>query len=110
MAESEHGAEIEAHSGQSIVLKGTLSVAQAQELYREWSLIPARKVPVVWDASGVRRVDTAVMQLLAVFCRTLRAENLSWRWAAAAPVLREAAHLLGLETELGLDAWPSHSP
>ncbi len=106
MAELEHGSEVEARSGQSIVLKGTLGVAQAHQLYREWSSIPARRVPVVWDAGGVRRVDTAVVQLLAVFCRTLRAENLSWRWAAAAPVLREAAHLLGLETELGLETWP----
>ncbi|MHB1514429.1 MAG: STAS domain-containing protein [Acidiferrobacteraceae bacterium] len=86
-----------------IVLAAVLGVAQTRVLHQEWSEILKQKCPVVWDASAVLRVDAAVMQLLAVFCATLRAQNIPWQWAAVAPALREAAHLLGLDAALGFE-------
>ncbi|MHB1529928.1 MAG: STAS domain-containing protein [Acidiferrobacteraceae bacterium] len=84
-----------------IVLARVLGVAQARVLHQEWSEVLKQKCPVVWDAGAVHRVDAAVMQLLAAFCEALRAQNIPWQWAAAAPALREAAHLLGLDASLG---------
>ncbi len=54
------------------------------------------------DGSGVERIDTATLQLLAAFVRDLRADARSVEWIECSPVLRRAANSLGLDSALGL--------
>ena len=56
------------------------------------------------DGSGVDRVDTAALQLLAVFVRDARAEAREVEWVGCSAGLRKAANGLGLSTALGLDS------
>jgi anti-anti-sigma regulatory factor len=58
--------------------------------------------PVQIDGSGVERVDTATLQLLATFVRDLRAEARAVEWIECSPALRRAAGSLGLESALSL--------
>jgi anti-anti-sigma regulatory factor len=58
--------------------------------------------PVQIDGSGVERVDTATLQLLAAFVRDLRAEARAVEWIECSPALRRAAGSLGLESALSL--------
>jgi len=54
------------------------------------------------DGSGVERIDTATLQLLAAFVRDLRTDGRSVEWGECSTVLRRAANSLGLESALGL--------
>jgi phospholipid transport system transporter-binding protein len=54
------------------------------------------------DGSAVDRVDTAALQLLAVFVRDLRAEARAVEWVGCSAGLRKAANGLGLSMALGL--------
>ncbi|WP_266172195.1 STAS domain-containing protein [Dyella subtropica] len=56
------------------------------------------------DASAVERIDTAALQLLAVFCREAGAKGHTVTWLGASTVLRDAAALLGLTQTLELPA------
>jgi anti-anti-sigma regulatory factor len=56
------------------------------------------------DGSGVERVDTAALQVLAAFARDLAASGGKPAWRGASDSLREACGLLGLETLLNLPA------
>ena len=58
--------------------------------------------PVQIDGSGVDRIDTATLQLLAAFVRDLRAEARAVEWIDCSPALRRAAGALGLESALSL--------
>ena len=60
--------------------------------------------PVLIDASAVERIDTATLQLLAVFVRDLRADARLVEWTPCSAVLRRAAHALGLTDALDLGA------
>jgi ABC-type transporter Mla MlaB component len=54
------------------------------------------------DGSAVDRVDTAALQLLAVFVRDLRAQARAVEWVGCSSGLRKAASGLGLSVALGL--------
>ncbi|MFC4764263.1 STAS domain-containing protein [Dyella koreensis] len=56
------------------------------------------------DASAVERVDTAALQLLAVFRRDAASKGLAVAWTGASAALRDAATLLGLAHTLELPA------
>ena len=58
--------------------------------------------PVLIDASAVERIDTATLQLLVAFVRDLRADARVVEWTDCSPVLRRAAHALGLAVALDL--------
>jgi ABC-type transporter Mla MlaB component len=58
------------------------------------------------DASGVERIDTATLQLLAAFVRDLRGDARLVEWTACSAALRRAAHALGLTSALELAADP----
>jgi anti-anti-sigma regulatory factor len=58
--------------------------------------------PVQIDGSGVERIDTATLQLLAAFVRDLRAEARAVEWVQCSAALRRAASSLGLESALSL--------
>src|ERR1700730_16583000 len=54
------------------------------------------------DASGVQRIDTATLQLLAAFGRDVRADARLVEWTECSAALRRAAHALGLTSALDL--------
>lgn len=56
------------------------------------------------DGSAVDRIDTAALQLLAVFVRDLRAEARAVEWVGRSVGLQKAANSLGLSMVLGLDS------
>ena len=56
------------------------------------------------DGSAVDRIDTAALQLLAVFVRDLRAEARAVEWVGCSVGLQKAANGLGLSVALGLDS------
>lgn len=56
------------------------------------------------DGSQVRRVHTAGMQVLCALFRSRRAAGLDTELQGASEALRDAARLLGLSAQLGLDA------
>jgi ABC-type transporter Mla MlaB component len=59
---------------------------------------------VTLDISAVQRIDTAGLQLIAMFVREREARGRQVRWQGAAPVLATAAELLGLGSLLKLPA------
>jgi phospholipid transport system transporter-binding protein len=56
------------------------------------------------DGSAVDRIDTAALQLLAVFVRDMRAEARAVEWVGCSVGLLRAANGLGLSVALGLDS------
>ncbi|MFL6605246.1 MAG: lipid asymmetry maintenance protein MlaB [Steroidobacteraceae bacterium] len=56
------------------------------------------------NGSGVERIDTATLQLLAAFVRDLRADARPVEWTDCSVALRRAAHRLGLTSALDLAA------
>ena len=56
------------------------------------------------DGSAVERVDTAALQLLAVYQRERRSRGEPSAWSGASDALRDAAGVLGLTIELNLPA------
>ena len=74
-----------------------LNVTQARALHMQLGQVLAQPLPLVLDAGQVTQVDTAAMQVLAVFCRQFEGRAASLRWGAVSPAMREAGHLLGLD-------------
>jgi anti-anti-sigma regulatory factor len=62
---------------------------------------------VLINASGVERIDTATLQLLAAFVRDLRADARVVEWTECSAALRRAAHVLGLTSALDLAVDPT---
>jgi len=60
--------------------------------------------PLHLDGSAIERVHSASLQLLYALIRSRQHAGLETCWVGASPILREAARLLGLSTELGLSA------
>jgi anti-anti-sigma regulatory factor len=58
--------------------------------------------PVVLDASGVQRIDTAALQVLCAFARDRRSRNLAFTWQGRVDTVAEACRLLGIASILGL--------
>ncbi len=89
-----------------LLFNTSLSVAQARALRAQLgeALSPPMGLKLALDAGQVEQVDTAAMQVLAGFCRHLREQGAPMRWQAVSPAVREAAHLLGLDSLFGVQA------
>jgi len=72
----------------------------------------AQPAPLQLDGGNATRVHTASLQLLCALFQHRREAGLQTQWAAASPILRDAARLLGLTAVLGLgdDSISSTSP
>lgn len=91
--------------GARITLAADLQVAQVAHLWE--TLQPLASAPperVVVDASQVRRVDTAVLQALAVLLRDLRMAGCAVHWDSCSAQWSEATELTGMAGML--DATP----
>ena len=81
-----------------------LNVSQARALHDLLDQTLTQPMPMVLDASQIEQVDTAAMQVLASFCRQLRTQGATIRWAAVSLPLRQAGQLLGLGSLLDYPA------
>lgn len=85
-----------------IALNAVLDVRQVRRMHETLMPLVNDSAPLRIDGSQVTRVDTAALQLLAVFCRSVRAQDRPLVWESTSDEIRRAATLLNLEQELGL--------
>ena len=72
------------------------TLADAATLKVRLAALLATENPVTLDVSGVRRIDTASLQLLAAFTRDRRASRLAVDVRGESPAFGEAVRLTGL--------------
>ena len=89
-------------SDAKLKLEGVVNIAKADALHHEMEEILTKNSATVIDASELQRIDTAVLQLLASFMKSMSAANLSVSWGGVTDELIAAAKLLGLEQVLSL--------
>ncbi len=80
---------------QTFGLGPSLSIREVQEL-RARLMAAVEAGPIVLDASGVERADSAGLQLLISLGRSLAARGEALVYSGASPVLLEVARTLGL--------------
>lgn len=85
----------------ALALPAECTLAGAEGLKHELAALLKSVKPVTVDVSGVRRIDTASLQLLATFARDRRASELSVEVSGASPAFAEGVRLLGLARLLG---------
>lgn len=78
-----------------ISLQADLGIEQAPALQAELARRLEQREPVQIDASQVRRLHTASMQLLCLFCRDRREAGRAVEFVRPSEGLRQAATLLG---------------
>ncbi|MGE5242135.1 MAG: lipid asymmetry maintenance protein MlaB [Bacteroidota bacterium] len=86
-----------------VTLAAMLSVAEARLLYEKLGAALMNTTAVVMDGAGVKRVDTAALQILANFCRAARERGLALAWQNPSSDLQLAAQTLGLHTLLEMN-------
>lgn len=80
----------------TLALPAECTLADAETLKMRLTALLKSVRPVTVDVRGVRRIDTASMQLLAAFARDRRLSELPVRMSGDSAVFDEAARLLGL--------------
>ena len=85
-------------------LRENLTVAYVQALHEQLEAIvdDQRNDNIVAHAKGVKRVDTAGLQLLLVAKEAAKERQISWVWDAPSDVLIGGAKLLGLKSKLDI--------
>ncbi len=89
---------------QTIVCDEVLDIAIAAALRDTLLQALQGEAPVVLQADGVSRADTAALQVLTAFFQDARSQGLTVRWEAPSTALQRAAQLLGLNDVLDLPA------
>lgn len=87
--------------GPVIVLEGALTVAAATGLRDRLIDCVAHAQTVQIRTAGVERIDTSVLQLVAVFIRQRAAAGLETEWVDASKNMSEALKVSGLEPYCG---------
>ena len=77
-------------------------ISGAQDLCATLQAALRAHCPVVFDATHVERVDTAVLQMLCAFVRDAQASGIVVQWRQPSPALENAARLLNVQTCLAL--------
>jgi anti-anti-sigma regulatory factor len=80
----------------ALALPSECTLAHAETLKLSLAVLLKSVKPVTVDVRGVRRIDTASMQLLAAFARDRRLSELPVRVSGESAAFDEAARLLGL--------------
>jgi anti-anti-sigma regulatory factor len=88
------GVDEEFLTSEPIRLPAILTISEVGELKQE--LLASRAATTVLDGEGVIRVDTAGLQLLLAFVKSIDARGGSLQWQNPSGSLLEAARLLGL--------------
>ncbi len=84
-----------------LALGDSFTIADVAARYDEWRRVLAGKGGVEIDATRLKTVDTAGLQLLAALARDAEARHVPLRWRASA-MLTESAARLGLKETLRL--------
>ena len=95
-------ADFDSDSGNSPVRLGSMTIRNVTTFPSELAQQLDESGPVRIDASGVERIDTATLQLLAAFVRDMRTDGRAVEWVECSTALRSAASSLGLESALSL--------
>ena len=91
-------------SNEPIVLDAVITIAEAAALKDQLLPYINRKGEVRVDGSRVASVDTAGMQVLLAFVRTLQNHGAVVHWTGASETLLGIAQLLGVAAHIGLRA------
>lgn len=86
----------------SLTLAAECTVAEADALKADLLHLLDDSRAVTLDVTGLQRIDTAGLQLLAAFVRDRRTAGHRVEWQGRAPALETAAGLLGLRSMLEL--------
>ncbi len=84
-----------------VTLAGHAGIAEADALRGQLAAALDSGAPVSVDASKVRRVDTATLQVLLAFRRAADGTGREVRWVRPSAEFVRAASLLALASELG---------
>lgn len=84
-------------------LPENLTIASTEALHEQLEPLSNGSADVVFNASAVSRADTAGLQLLYSFLKTLKSHDASLSWSAPSSVLIDTAEQLGLKQHLALD-------
>ena len=88
-----------------LVLQVVMDITMAEALKGDLGRLLASDLSAVEiDGSAVEKIDTSIMQLLAVFMQAMTAAGRRVSWAFASDTLRSSAQLLGLADRLSLSA------
>lgn len=86
----------------AVAFPDSLDTANVSRLYGQLQGALVSGKPVVLDASAVRRVSTAAIQLFCAFFDEAEEREVAVTWKDPSPALLDAARLLGLSAALGL--------
>jgi anti-anti-sigma regulatory factor len=92
-----------ASTGARVTLGASLENTSAVELHASLTRAGAGSQPVIVEGSGVTRVETGPLQVLAAFAVSLGGAERAFTWIDPSPVLLDGARLLGLAADLGLE-------
>lgn len=82
----------------------TVDITVVEELYGHLRKAIEERHVVEIEAEQIERVDGSVLQLFAAFCVEAREVGVVVTWKSVSDALKNAAHILGLEEVLGLNA------
>lgn len=85
-----------------IELPASLDVRTVSELHRQLMDERLHDADVRFETGALTSIDTAGLQLLAVFARGTRERGRSVTWSGSADVLERGARRLGLTNVLGI--------
>jgi len=86
----------------SINLEGIVNIAKVESLHHELEEVLKLATPIKISASNVSRVDTAALQLLSSFFKSMHSAGTEVTWDGVSDELVAAAKLLGLIQSLKL--------
>lgn len=92
--------DMDISSHNSVVLDENPTISEASMLFETLKCMLATEQDVTLDASRVKSIDTASMQLLTAFSRKIDEKGNDLIWAEQSEGFRKTAELLGLREEL----------
>lgn len=79
-----------------------MDISKVEALHKEMEEIIANNGETTINAKDVETVDTASLQLVYAFNQVLKNQHGEMLWGDASDAMKRAAHLLGMDKELGL--------
>jgi len=104
VAKPKPGSKGKTKTAGAIVLAAHCGLPQVEGLKADLKRALARTASVTLDASAVTRIDTAALQLLAVFVCERQAKSRGVAWRGIPTCVEAAARQVGLGAALGLDS------
>ncbi|KAB7771912.1 STAS domain-containing protein [Xanthomonas maliensis] len=88
----------------TVTLGEDLGIEASADLKQKLAAVLNQDADLVLDASAVRRIHTASVQLLCAFVQSRRQAGLQTEFDGCNDTFRDAARLLGVADALGLSA------